>query len=90
MLPYSSRLIQYMLECGNELYAKSGLSARIIFADRAEKTGSMIINKIKSLVLTTLLFIPYQMSKPILSKVKGALGNRIRFVFSGAGALPSY
>ena len=53
-----------------------------------EKLGSMIGNKIKSLVLTTLLFIPYQLSKPILSKVKGALGNRIRFAFSGAGALP--
>ncbi|MBP9887607.1 MAG: AMP-binding protein [Leptospiraceae bacterium] len=53
-----------------------------------EAAGTKLWNKFKSLVLTTLLFIPYQMSKPILAKVKGALGNKIRFAFSGAGALP--
>ena len=53
-----------------------------------EQAGSKLWNKFKSLILTILLFIPYQMSKPILTKVKGALGNRIRFAFSGAGALP--
>ncbi|HMV44016.1 MAG TPA: AMP-binding protein [Leptospiraceae bacterium] len=60
-------------------------SALIIEPESFTKT---LINKTKSLFLTLLLFIPYQLSKVILSKVKAALGNRIRFAFSGAGALP--
>lgn len=53
-----------------------------------ESLFTTIINKSKSFLLTALLFVPYQLSKVILSKVKAALGNRIRFAFSGAGALP--
>ena len=44
--------------------------------------------KLISLIFTFILLIPYIITKPILKKVREALGTKIRFAFSGAGALP--
>lgn len=46
--------------------------------------------KIGALIGCILLFIPNLLAQAILKKVKGALGNRIKFAISGAGALPEY
>jgi long-chain acyl-CoA synthetase len=44
--------------------------------------------KVISLFYSILLLFPYLITKPILKKVREALGSKIRFAFSGAGALP--
>ena len=48
------------------------------------------IDKISSIWVCFFLFLPNLFAQKILKKVKGALGNRIEFAISGAGALPEY
>ena len=66
---------------------KDNLMGRI-FALKKRNFLLTFFGKLYSLVVILLLMIPNLLAKLILGKVKAALGNRITFAFSGAGALP--